>query len=950
MNTLLEYTEEQFLADELAPELLASALPDEFAQRVVERLKQESDRYWYIDPERSLLLADRIVAIGTQRGDRRQTALGLLARGNALKFKGQLTEAWNELTRAGETFLAADDETGWARTRISRLELSIKLNHVSEALAEADHASEIFLRRDNQEMLMRLYYTMASMHNYLGDQSKVLRLINASLSIAESLGANGDQFVAPLYTVLGNVYVQLGEFDHALTQFERARRRYAERHEIQNIALIEVNMALVAQARGQYRRALGLFHHALEQLESATDPNAVAARRNMLECYLNLNRFSEASQLARRVLGEAREQNDQYVIAGTLLHLATAEAELTNFESARRALDQAEEIFSSLGAAARIAEAQSRRARLALKEHEPAVAYQAAVSAASHFESDRQQVNSANAIMLQAQALKALGNAHGACAASRRVLQVAQHFNVPALRHGAHLLLGQLEEARGDTARASRHYQAAMATVDRVQRGLTITLRPGFLEDKNEAMHALIAMQLRLGQSANAFETLERAKSQVLLGYVLNRERLHWRHADERDRWLVDELNHLRAEHHRLYQLAHEPPDGSSSGNAIPPDQALLKVAEYERRMRAITEQLYIRSGDDERAGFIPATALSDVQRSLSDETVLVEYYNDGNRLWAFVLDGNKVEVQPLPITTGGMNQLLMQLQAHLAAALRLDSHARAFTLLAQRLLRRLYSMLIEPLALEKHGRRRLVVVPYGALHYLPFHLLYDGGAYVIDSYEVVSLPAAALATRRSPPRARGALVLTHSWAGRLPNTRAEGQMVQRLFGGALYAEAEAQRAVFQETPMQILHIAAHGQHRLDQPDLSYLELGDGLLQQDLSYELVTLSGCETGRARVAASEELIGLGRGFLYAGAGALLVSLWPVADDSTLRLMEYFYQSLRAGETKAAALRAAQRLLRSEDPHLHPAFWGAFELIGDAGALSVDTQASTQLVFDR
>jgi CHAT domain-containing protein len=90
----------------------------------------------------------------------------------------------------------------------------------------------------------------------------------------------------------------------------------------------------------------------------------------------------------------------------------------------------------------------------------------------------------------------------------------------------------------------------------------------------------------------------------------------------------------------------------------------------------------------------------------------------------------------------------------------------------------------------------------------------------------------------------------------------------------------------------------------------------------------------------VRASDELIGLGRGFLYAGAGALLVSLWPVADVSTLGLMERFYRALRAGESKAAALRCAQRMTLAEDRHLHPAHWGAFELIGDPGALSSAT----------
>jgi CHAT domain-containing protein len=163
------------------------------------------------------------------------------------------------------------------------------------------------------------------------------------------------------------------------------------------------------------------------------------------------------------------------------------------------------------------------------------------------------------------------------------------------------------------------------------------------------------------------------------------------------------------------------------------------------------------------------------------------------------------------------------------------------------------------------------------------------------------------------------------------------------LFGGTLCAGEAASRTALQATPAQILHIATHGEHRLDQPDLSYLQLADGqlyaddTLQQDMSYELVTLSACETGQANVAAGDELIGLGRGFLYAGAGALLVSLWQVADTSTLYFMERMYKALRAGSSKSAALREAQQYMLSEEGWRHPAFWGAFQLIGNDQPLS-------------
>jgi CHAT domain-containing protein len=131
---------------------------------------------------------------------------------------------------------------------------------------------------------------------------------------------------------------------------------------------------------------------------------------------------------------------------------------------------------------------------------------------------------------------------------------------------------------------------------------------------------------------------------------------------------------------------------------------------------------------------------------------------------------------------------------------------------------------------------------------------------------------------------------------------------------------------------------------------MSYIELGDGplfaddLMQHDLSYELVTLSACESGQAQVTGSEDLIGLGRGLLYAGAATLVTSLWPVSDETTLELMTQFYGGLRAGHSKAAALRQAQRQLLAANPQLHPAYWGAFQLIGDAHPLSNSPAIST------
>ncbi|HEY0739195.1 MAG TPA: CHAT domain-containing tetratricopeptide repeat protein [Herpetosiphonaceae bacterium] len=937
----------QLLNDSSIIQTIATPLPDPVAAEVVSRLKQEADRHFAINVNRSLEIAETIVQIGEKRNDLSQMALGMMARGDALRLLGRSEEAWTALEHAGTLYQRAGDEIGWARTRIGRLPISLGLNRVTLALADAARARDVFTRHSEHEKWVVLDLNTAVVYTLLGQYRDALDLFRSALSTAEQLGEGGEHWLGPLYTNIGFAYEALGDFRQALAYHERARSLSEARHETRHLAIIETNIAIIAMTQGHYRRALTLLHqaHDLYVTENLLR-DAAEVNRILVECYLLLNRYGEARDLARQVIRAFREFGESYEEAVTLLHLATAEAELGDAAAAKLALDTAEPIFASLGATAWSATTRLRRGRLALQQGDLAKAQEEAIAAATCFEAGGQQVNFATARLLQGQALLPSGEFEVATEAGLTALRIAQRGNVPALRYTAHLLLGRIAETQGSYQRALRRYRAASATVDRVQRGLTITLRPGFLEDKDEALRALITLHLRTGRAEQALETLERAKSQVLLSYLANREQLRWNY-DSHSRLLIEELERLRDEHQWFYRLAHDQlvsDDGRPT--SIQPQQALEEVKLRERRMRTLTEQLYLHSHESTTSGRAPQFALADVQYSLSEDTLLIEFYNDGNQLWAFTLDEHSLQVHLLPLTVNALNGLLAQLQVNLAAALQAGSEApaaRNITALAQRILQRLHAALIEPLGARIAGHPRLTIVPYGALHYLPFHLFHTGSSYLIDQHEIVVLPTAGLATQRGPARPKGALILAHSWDGRLPNTAIEADTVQRIVGGHICYDHAACRTALSTQPTQILHIAAHGEHRLDQPDLSYIQLADGhlytddLLQQDLSYELVTLSACETGRANVAAGDELIGLGRGFLYAGAGALITSLWRVPDDTAHTLMEHVYRSLRAGTSKAAALRDAQRSIQETSPSLHPAFWGAFQLVGDPRPLS-------------
>lgn len=944
MATEVEAVIAQIYADYHAER--TAVLPNATAESIVAQLKETVDRYWWTNPRHSVEFANEIIHIGQARADQRQIALGTMALGDSLKLLGQLEAAWQTLERAGDLYREAGDEVGWARTRIGRLAISADLKRVAEATDDLPRAAEIFTRHDERERLLRLHLNTGTLYNSLGEHEKALDYFMQALALADTLGAVGDNYTAMLNTNVGFAYTYLGDLKLALEHYQQAHELFAGRDESGGAALAELNIAYIAMAQGDYRHALLLLHR-VNDVSAADYPlQAAQAKRDMVECYLFLNRYAEARQLARQTLDDYRAYNAAYETALTLVHLAHAEAYLGHFEAAEAALLEAEQTFQRLGSEMWAAAVQLRRGRIALQQGNAAKAREEAHTAAERFRRHGSQTNYAQAVLLGGQSLLLSGDPSGAKAAAATALDVAQRVNLPTLRHSAHLLLGHVHEQSGSVKRAARHYAAADATIERVQRSLTITLRPGFLEDKGEALRGLMRLYLAADDVACALHTLERAKSQALLGYLANRTHLHWKNDDPQTRALVEELERLRGEHRWYYNLAHNlPVEAEGRVNASDPAQALHELATRERKMRAISERLYLLSAEDSVTQ-VRTPTLAELQGQLADDTLMVEFYSDGCGWWAFTVDAQTVQVHALAVQAPALDALLKQLQFNIACALKSGAEAtatRSLTSLFLRTAKTLHDALIAPLEARLAGRKQVVIVPYGVLHYLPFHLLHDGRQYLVERAETVILPSASLLTRRSPRRTGGARVLAHPWDGRLKHVYGEADMVQRLFSGDVYSDEAAKRDALAHPPSQILHIAAHGEYRIDQPDLSYIQLADGqvytddLLQHDLSYELVTISACETGRANVSASDELIGLGRGFLYAGAGALIASLWRVEDGMTLHLMEAIYRALREGVSKAAALRGAQRRMIEATPQLHPAFWGAFQLIGNSSPLS-------------
>jgi CHAT domain-containing protein len=294
---------------------------------------------------------------------------------------------------------------------------------------------------------------------------------------------------------------------------------------------------------------------------------------------------------------------------------------------------------------------------------------------------------------------------------------------------------------------------------------------------------------------------------------------------------------------------------------------------------------------------------------------------------------------------------------------------------------------LLGPLA-QQLGGKRLLIVADGALQYLPFEVLSEPAAAsdpipLAMKHEVAYLPSVAtlIALRREAARPitasksvfvladpvfdkgdpRVKMVVARSEANasgptfpRLPSTRREAEAIVSLLpedARAVATDFAANRALALSGELghyRIVHIATHSVVNSSHPELSGVVLSmvneqgqeeDGFLQLHdiynlkLNAELVVLSACDTGLGKDVRGEGLVGLTRGFMYAGASGVVASLWKVDDAASAELMTHFYKAMFEDDlTPAAALRSAKETMWRQKHWRSPYYWSAFVLQGE------------------
>ena len=551
---------------------------------------------------------------------------------------------------------------------------------------------------------------------------------------------------------------------------------------------------------------------------------------------------------------------------------------------------------------------------------------------------------------LRAAAHRQLGENQVSDALLTATLAEAQQRGYPQIELRCLVALGTHALASGRKDEARQLLGAALAKFEMLRATLpSEEFRLSFRSDQTSLFNGLIALALAAGQTEEALQLVERARSYTLLELANGEIPAALQPRDDFEAALLEKLSGLRSELNWFYHQLNRLPMGDEPLSAAAVAQLQQGANQREMEIATLVRQLRQRSDEDDRPGRGPdaapgtGLALEALQRQLAGDTALVEYFTLGDRLLAFVLTGSAVEIvdieQPLSQVEQTIHQLRFQIDTLRHGGAHLERHLPRLTERCNYYLRQLHAALIEPLLPHVYGQR-LAIVPVGALHYVPFQALHSGRCHLIEEVEVCIAPSAGvllfcLEQARSKPQR---FVLIGAPDERTPLLEREIAALHELIPTAEVRIGEdatvgAVRSLAPEA--DVLHLACHGQFRPDNPMFSALHLADGWLTARDAYDLrlrcslVTLSACETGINAVTPGDELLGLVRGFLAAGAPALLVSLWPVDDATTVQFMQHFYTAWLSGATLAAAHRAAQCALLAQSPH--PFYWSPFVLFG-------------------
>lgn len=897
----------------------------------------------------------------TQRDRTLATAESLFASGEGMRRRnlaGSYRAAIAREQRALALFRSLGQRHRQADVAFGLGRIHLALGEKADALRFFRQALALFRELHDEPQYARTLNNLGQAYSSLGEPDPALACYREALSIHRRLGDRWGETVT--LNDLGRTSASIGAIETALSYYNQALPRWRELGDRGSEAVTLSNMADLFGSLGEPQRALDNLSQALPLLERVGERRnlAIALARQGVALGLS-GRAREGLAPLERALKLLRQVGDRREEAVALNNLGWLQTQLGRWDEARRCYSGADEIFRAL------AERPSQAAVL---------------TNLGWIENER-------------------GHPREAAILFSRALSLLKIFRYREREAGAWLGLAHARRQAGDPAGAKPAAETAIRHIESLRNEpASHELRSSFFASKQDyySFYIDLLMELhrrhpRAGHAARAFEASESKRARSLLDMLAEAGADLRRGIDprlfRRETELAKALN--AAERRRRYLLASKAP---------PPPRAAVdrEIRRLLDGLERVNAEIRLASPRYTELTQPRPSRLAEIQRRVVDrDTLLLEYSLEEERsyLWAVTPETlDSFELPPRAVLEGKARRAYRLLAAG-------DSPlARTQTALA---LADLSRCLLQPVAGRMRGKRLLIVAD-GALHYIPFGALPKPGSPRLPSgeaaplaagHEIVMAPsasavlsfdqlpaaegrtAALLAVLADPvfsaadPRvSRGPASLGQGKAGRaaferLTFSREEAEEIlslvpaSRRFAALGFAASKETVLSGRLGRYPIVHFSTHAVLDTEHPELSGIVLSlvdphgrpqDGFLraheiyQLDLPADLVVLSACRTALGKEVRGEGLVGLTRGFLYAGARRVLVSLWAVEDPATAELMRRFYRELlQGGKSPAAALQAAQLSLSQERRWQAPYYWAGFVLQGDGRAGAIGGQ---------
>lgn len=845
----------------------------------------------------------------------------------------------------------------------------------AEADAHIKKALDLYIKNKYWKDVATTYVEMSSDASYVyGDTEKAIQLVDKGQAIADTLN---DVFLkAYVIGTRGNIMRETGEFQKALALVDESARLYEQLENRWGIAGIHIDRGNIYKQLSEYQLALK------NQLEAdsiyqviKSEYSRLAPLANIGEIYTSQGDYKKGLEYYEKsytIMKKANDQNENMAIIQA--SIGESYYYLNDFTKSDQWLRESLTTCNKIGAMRAKADALAVMGRLKIEEKKFDEAARYITEGLALSKQKNLKISYVNNLTLAGQLEVMRKNYTKARSLLEEGIKTSQDMSKYSTLWESLYWLGVLYKENKQLPESKKYLTQSVEVIEKIRNKVSggEEARKLFSSDKNimKVYEALVDVLLQLGEPDLAMSYIQKNNEDNLKAKFKG---LTVKFENEDKNKILTQERDMKAKLDGIeQQIANE--------KALPSEKQNLEKLKNLEGTKTIAETDYLKFVNQQVNvrpelskyfnNSVQPAQLKGKKKQIPTDMALLSYLPGENQLYIFVATSDTViaKVVNVPRSTlmRNINAALNLVRTNQGTfdniTLNTEANERGerATSLKQTEIERvplelLYQYLITPAFDEIKLKKRLCIIPNGALSYIPFQLLgktLANGKFslLINQYSVFYANSTDMLLRSTDEEARTFNILAFANPDKtLPATEKEVAELKRLFPDASVFVREAateDKAKYAGGKYNVMHFATHG--NLDYEDFakSYLTMAsnptkdeDGMLTLEelwgmdvMSHlNIVVLSACQTAVSKGSDESSPVSPASGFLQNGVKSVVATLWKVDDEATSLLMSEFYKNIKTMDA-IDALRQAQVTLSNNPKFAHPYYWAAAVLLGD------------------